>query len=196
VGRVVLSILFRTYFRVTIRGAEVVPVAGPVIVASNHQTFLDPPMVGLRLDRPPIYLARRSLFRNRLFAALIRFFGAVPIDREGPGVASLRQSLRFLEAGRVVVLFPEGTRSRDGTVGEFRPGVALLAEKSGASVVPVRIRGGEKVFPKGAKFPRPGRISVTFGAPMTIAPGEDAREFLGRIRDAVVRLGDDSAADA
>ena len=192
-GRVVLTILFRTYVRVTIRGTELVPDSGPVILASNHQTFLDPPMVGFRVDRPPIYLARRSLFRNRLFATLIRFYGAVPIDREGPGIGSLRQALRILEAGRVLVLFPEGTRSPDGAIGKFRPGVALLAERTGARVVPVRIRGGEKVFPKGAKFPRPGRMSVTFGAPMAIAAGEDARDFLARIEGAVKALGDGRA---
>lgn len=188
VGRLLLSILFKSYFRVTVSGAEAVPASGPVILASNHQTFLDPPMVGLRVDRPPIYLARRSLFRNPLFSAFIRFFGAVPIDREGPGVGSLRQSLRFLEAGRVLVLFPEGTRSRDGAVGPFRPGVALLAEKAAAAVVPVRIRGGEKVFPKGKRFPRPGRMSVRFGEPLRLRAGEDARAFLRRIEEAVRRL--------
>lgn len=185
IGRFLLSVLFRTYFRVTITGAEVVPESGPVILAANHQSFLDPPMVGLRIVRPPVYLARRSLFRNRFFGALIRYFGAAPIDREGPGVGSLRQSLRFLEAGRVLVLFPEGTRSRDGSVGPFRPGVALLAEKTNAVVVPVRIRGGERTFPKGAKFPRPGRMSVRFGEPLRLREGEETRAFLRRIEAAV-----------
>jgi len=188
IGRIVLSLLFRTYLRVDISGEESVPEAGPVILASNHQTLLDPPMVGLHVKRPPVYLARRSLFRNRLFARFIRYFGAVPIDREGPGVGSLRLALHFLEEGRVVVLFPEGTRSADGTVGAFRPGVALLAKKARAPVVPVRIAGGERVFPKGKRFPRPGRMTVRFGTPLRIEPGEDARAFLVRIRAAVVGL--------
>lgn len=166
IGWSAFRLLHRVYFRWKVRGEENVPKTGPVILASNHASYLDPPLVGSALDRDINYLARESLFRFPVIGAVLRSWNAVPVDRDGGGARGLRAILDRLLAGGGIILFPEGTRSPDGTLGPARSGVGLTVIKSVAPVVPVRVFGTYEAYGRHMRFPRPRRLGVVFGAPV------------------------------
>jgi 1-acyl-sn-glycerol-3-phosphate acyltransferase len=153
---------------------ERVPAEGPMLLVSNHVSHFDPPLVGMSVGRPCTYLARKGLFEVPGLGWLIRRLGAVPIDREA-GKDGLMAVLRLLEEGRRVVMFPEGTRSPDGTFQPLKPGVALLVKKARCPVVPVGVAGAYDAWPRSQKLPVPAllgalgparRIGVNFGEPI------------------------------
>jgi 1-acyl-sn-glycerol-3-phosphate acyltransferase len=158
--------LYRIYFRWRVFNAERVPQSGPVILASNHASFLDPPLVGSGLHRPINYLARESLFRFPGIGALLRSWQAVPVNRDGGGAAGLKAILDRLLAGGGIILFPEGTRTRDGQLQPARSGIGLVVIKSDAPVIPVRTFGTFEACGRHIKFPRPKRVAVKYGRPM------------------------------
>ncbi|MCA9248684.1 MAG: 1-acyl-sn-glycerol-3-phosphate acyltransferase [Planctomycetales bacterium] len=166
--RLMLLIWCKLYFRLSVRGAEHMPRTGGCIVLSNHQSHLDPVLVGVACPRQLSYLARESLFRVPAFAWLIRSFGAIPIDRDGSGMAGLKATLRCLKADDAVLIFGEGTRSRDGQLQPLKPGFLTLARRTKVPILPVAVRGAFDAFPRTGKFPRPRKIYVRIGAP--IAP--------------------------
>jgi 1-acyl-sn-glycerol-3-phosphate acyltransferase len=170
VGWTGFRLLYRFYFRWRVFNPERVPLTGPVILASNHSSFLDPPLVGAGLKRDINYLARESLFRFPGMGALLRSWNSVPVDREGGGAAGLRAILDRLVAGGAIILFPEGTRSRDGKLQPARSGIGLTVIKSTALVVPVRVFGTYEAYGRHMKFPRPlRRVAVKYGKPMSFA---------------------------
>ncbi len=158
--------VYATYFRWRVFNPERVPATGPVILASNHASFLDPPLVGAGLKRGINYLARESLFRFPGIGALLRSWNSVPVDRDGGGAAGLKAILDRLLAGGGIILFPEGTRTRDGRLQPARSGIGLVVIKSNAPVVPVHVFGTYEAFGRHVKFPRPHRIMVKYGQPM------------------------------
>src|SRR5262245_2125718 len=127
---------FTLGFSYRFAGTAHVPKKGPALVIANHQSFLDPWIVGMAVKRPLTYLARKTLFRNRLFAAMIRSVNAVPIDQEGVGKEGIRAVLEALEKGQAVLVFPEGSRTPDGVMHELRPGIQLLIKRARAPIVP------------------------------------------------------------
>jgi 1-acyl-sn-glycerol-3-phosphate acyltransferase len=165
--------LFRGFFRVYCRwrvfNAENVPLTGPVIIASNHESFLDPPLVGAATKREINYLARESLFRFPGVGWVLRNVNAVPVDREGGGAAGLRAILDRLLKGDAIILFPEGTRSRTGELQAAKSGIGLTVIKSEAPVVPVRVFGTFEALGRHHIFPRPRKVIVKFGEPMHFA---------------------------
>jgi 1-acyl-sn-glycerol-3-phosphate acyltransferase len=163
--------LFRLWFRVTAQGLENVPREGPVLLASNHLSVLDPPLVGSIVPRTVDFMAKAELFRIPGFGALIRRLYAHPVERSGSDAAALRLALRLLEEGRVLLVFPEGTRGVEGRLGGARAGAGMLAAMSGAPVVPVYVQGTGRALPRGARFPRRVPISVRFGAPLQFSRG-------------------------
>ena len=165
-GWVLFRTLYAVYFRWSVFNPERVPQTGAVILASNHASFLDPPLVGSGLNRPINYLARESLFRFPGIGALLRSWSAVPVDRDGGGAAGLRAILDRLPAGGGIVLFPEGTRTSDGRLQPAHPGIGLIVIKSQAPVVPVRTFGTFEAYGRNHKFPRPRRVAVKYGEPM------------------------------
>jgi 1-acyl-sn-glycerol-3-phosphate acyltransferase len=158
--------MFATYFRWRVFGADNVPQTGGVILASNHASFLDPPLVGSGLHRDINYLARESLFRFPGIGALLRSWNAVPVDRDGGGAKGLKIILDRLLAGNGIILFPEGTRTRDGNLQPARSGIGLTVIKSDAVVIPVRTFGTFEAYGRIHKFPRPKKVSVKYGKPM------------------------------
>jgi 1-acyl-sn-glycerol-3-phosphate acyltransferase len=164
---------FRTFFRLYCRweviDAENLPKSGPVILASNHSSFLDPPLVGAAAKREINYLARESLFRFPVIGSLLRNVNAVPVDREGGGAAGLRAIFDRLMRGGAIILFPEGTRSPDGTLQKAKSGIGLTVIKSEAPVVPVRVFGTFDAYNRHHSFPRPRKVTVRFGKPLDFA---------------------------
>jgi 1-acyl-sn-glycerol-3-phosphate acyltransferase len=183
--------IWRVAFRLEVRGMENVPPEGQgVLLASNHQSFLDPVTVGVPLRREINPVARQSLFEFPLFRALIRYLNAFPIQRSTADMAAVREGIRRLRRGDALVLFPEGTRTRDGSIGRITPGFALIAQKARVPIVPVLIDGAFKCWPRGNLLPRPGRMSVTFGAPITPAEqaGRGSRETAALLKERLTHL--------
>jgi 1-acyl-sn-glycerol-3-phosphate acyltransferase len=157
---------FTVYLRWRVYHPERVPLTGPVILASNHASILDPPMIGAGLRRGINYLARESLFRFPVVGWVLRHWNSVPVDRDGGGAAGLRAILDRLLAGGGIILFPEGTRTRDGKLQPARPGIGLTVIKSDAPVVPVRVFGTFEAYGRDVALPRPHRVAVKYGRPM------------------------------
>jgi 1-acyl-sn-glycerol-3-phosphate acyltransferase len=161
-------------FRVRHWGRENIPRSGGVLVVSNHQSHLDPILVGIGCPRRMNYVARETLFRFPPFAWLIGSVGALPLNREGMGLKGIKESLKRLKRGEMVVIFPEGTRTRDGAIGLFRPGFTTLAVRANAAILPMAIEGAFQAWPRWRKFPGLGRVRVRYGVPILPA------EFAGR----------------
>ena len=166
VAWIFFRILFAIYFRRRVFNPERVPPTGAVILASNHASFLDPPLVGSGLPRAINYLARESLFRFPGIGALLRSWNSVPVDRDGGGASGLRAILDRLLAGGAIILFPEGTRTKDGRLQPARSGIGLTVIKSNEPVVPVRVFGTFEAYGRHVKFPRPKPVAVKYGRPM------------------------------
>jgi 1-acyl-sn-glycerol-3-phosphate acyltransferase len=167
--RVVLYITYRLLFRFRFFGSEKVPQKKDppgVILAPNHASYLDPPVLGISLKRRVTYLAKQYLFEHGFVGWVLRNIGAYPIKSESSNdFRSIRDLIRILKQGACVVVFPEGTRSEDGGLKEPEGGIGFLAVKSGAWVVPVYIKGSYEAFPKGAKKIKRRPISAHYGEP-------------------------------
>ena len=167
-------------------GTENLPRTGGCLLASNHQSFLDPLLVAAFLPREMHFMARRSLFHNPLFRALIVRCNAFAIERDSADVKGVKNAIGRLEAGHILLVFPEGTRTRDGTVGPMKAGIGMLAERAAVPIVPVLIEGAYRVWPKGRLLPGLGTIHIRFGKPIPAV--ENDKNVADRIRDAVVAL--------
>jgi len=166
IGWIFFRLLFKIYFRRRVFNPERVPKDGSVILASNHASFLDPPLVGAGLKRQINFLARESLFRVPLLGAILRSWKVVPVDRDGGTGRGLKKILDRLEHGGAIILFPEGTRTPDGHLQPARAGIGLAVIKSTAPVVPVRVFGTFEAYGKNKKIPRPHQLTVKYGQPM------------------------------
>ncbi len=183
-----LWVFGKVWFRLRTSGADNVPADGPVILISNHQSHLDPAMIGGFTRRPLSMMARDSLFTG-LFGALIRSYDAIPVDRDGGGIAGLREILRRLRDNAAVLVFPEGTRSVDGRIQPLKPGFLALVRRGNAALLPMGIEGANDAMPRGASFPRPRRIAIVYGEPI-------AQETLaGMSDDALLELAARQMAD-
>lgn len=170
-GWMTFGALFRTCFGLRVDGREHLVTEGAVLIISNHQSFLDPPLVGSIYDTEIFYLARKSLFRG-FCNWLYRQWNAIPVDQDRPDMGSLKTIIRLLKDGHRVLIFPEGARTEDGNLGETAPGVGLVAAKSGALIQPIRIRGAYEALPRGAKRLRFARLGVTVGPAIRLTPEE------------------------
>jgi 1-acyl-sn-glycerol-3-phosphate acyltransferase len=169
IGWMLFRAAYATYFHWRVFNPENVPLEGGVILASNHASFLDPPLVGSGLSRDINYLARESLFRYPGIGALLRSWNAVPVDRDGGGAKGLKIILERLLNGAGIILFPEGTRTKDGQLQPARSGIGLTVIKSTAPVIPVRTFGTFEAYGRNHKFPHPHRVMVKYGQPMNFA---------------------------
>jgi 1-acyl-sn-glycerol-3-phosphate acyltransferase len=154
----------RTLLRIRFEGVEHVPPIGPVVITPNHVSFMDPILVTIPIRRALHYMALEPFFRVRGLGALMRWARAFPVqegEADGPAV---RRALRLLRQGEPLVIFPEGSRSPDGRLQAFRPGAFRLALAAGAPVVPVTIVGAFEAWPAHRRFPRAGRVTITYHA--------------------------------
>jgi 1-acyl-sn-glycerol-3-phosphate acyltransferase len=174
-------------FRPQVHGAGNVPRSGPVILAANHLSFVDSFLIPLMTPRRVSFLAKQEYFRvggpkQWAIRTFLTGIDAIPVPRGGyrAAHASLEAALRVLEEGGAFGIHPEGSRSRDGRLYRGRTGVAWLAIRSGAPVVPVAIHGTERVQPVGARLPRPGKVVIRFGEPLHFPPPPDGRQGTAR----------------
>jgi glycerol-3-phosphate dehydrogenase (NAD(P)+) len=163
-ARALLLPFFLLYFRLERLGAEHLPRSGPLILAANHRSFLDPFVIGTLTRRPVYYVAKRELFERRWQAWLLSGLGAFPIDRGAGDEAAMATARAILARGDCVVIFPEGTRVRGGPLGHPHRGVGRLALQTGARVVPVAVIGTEDVR-RGLRI-RPRKVRIRCGAPL------------------------------
>jgi glycerol-3-phosphate dehydrogenase (NAD(P)+) len=163
--RAILQPFFHVYFRLSRIGREHIPAEGPVILASNHRSFLDPFVIAVMARRPIYFVAKKELFINRPVAWLLASLGAFPIDRHGGDEGAMATAEAILERGDGVLIFPEGTRIRPGALGTPKRGVGRLALETGVPVVPVAVHGTEAVR-NGWRF-RPHKVRIRAGAPLT-----------------------------
>ncbi|MBJ7394505.1 MAG: 1-acyl-sn-glycerol-3-phosphate acyltransferase [Akkermansiaceae bacterium] len=170
-GWMAFGAAFRTLFGLKIVGIENLVREGPVLVASNHQSFLDPPLIGNLYQTEMVFLARKTLFVG-FFKWLYTRWNAIPVDQDRPDMASLKTIIRKLKEGHRVCVFPEGERTQDGSIGNAAPGIGLIAVKSGAVIQPVRITGAREALPRGSGRIRFARITLTVGEPIRLTSAE------------------------
>ena len=161
------------FFRVRTYGQDNIPRKGPFIIVSNHQSNLDPIFCGGLIKRRSIFMARDSLFTNWFFGPLIRSVNAIPVKVGEPDISTMRKVIERLKQGGGVTLFPEGTRTHDGKITPFKPGLGLLSRRGKAPIVPVVIDGAFECWPRHQKLFTPGPIRVTYGKPITTKQAKD-----------------------
>ncbi|MGC3970117.1 MAG: lysophospholipid acyltransferase family protein [Pirellulales bacterium] len=166
--RVVVGFVSFGMFRLRCFHRERFPATGGYLLLSNHQSHLDPPLIGSVVPRRINYLARDTLFKNKFFAWLINSLDAIPIDREGLGLSGLKETMKRLKRGEIVLLFPEGTRSPDGEIQPLKPGFSALVQRTGVPIVPIALDGAYDAWPRNSKFPRPGKICIVVGEPISL----------------------------
>jgi 1-acyl-sn-glycerol-3-phosphate acyltransferase len=165
-GWIFFRTIFKIYFRWRVYNPERVPLQGGVILAANHASYIDPPLVGAGVRRMINFLARETLFHVPVLAAILRSWKVVPVDRDAGTGRGLKTILNRLADGGAIILFPEGTRTRDGNFQLARSGIGLTVIKSSAPVVPVRVFGTYEAYGRMRKFPRPMRLQVKYGEPL------------------------------
>lgn len=160
-------IAFRAIGGMRVEGREHVPWDGPLIVAPVHFSNLDPPLVACAVVREISFMAKSELFRVPILGPWIRSLRAFPLDRGGQDMAALRRAISILDEGKALLVFPEGTRGNGTQLGTLTSGVAVMAKKTKARVLPVGICGTHRLLPRGAKWPKRGRVQVVIGQPFT-----------------------------
>lgn len=185
----------RLLWKLSFRGIEHIPEpeAGGLLIAANHQTYIDPFWISIPIRRPTRYLAWDEALKWPLLGKILEFFGAWPLQLKGGDPTAIRRSLQWLRGGGAVLIFPEGARARgDGEMGRFKPGAARIALEANVPILPVTIRGAHRVWPRGGRMPRPGRVEIIYHPLYTVAlgAGEDVRACAERVsRDLSAIIG-------
>jgi 1-acyl-sn-glycerol-3-phosphate acyltransferase len=183
--KLIARVLLRLLWGIRVEGRDNIPSSGPLVVTSNHRSRLDPPLLGAVLPREAAYAAKKELFGVPGLGSLIRSLNAIPVDRANLSVTTLRAFEKWLREGRVLIFFPEGTRSKDGRLGRAKIGVGMMLARQDVPVLPAYIEGTGSVLKNIFRW---GRVRVTFGRPYTL-PAE-AWLTTGRSRDGYRRIAD------
>ena len=187
--RVFLPLLFKT--RVLNRHYE--PSSGSAVYICNHQSFLDPMLMAFGLRRPMNFMARASLFRVPGFQQLISSVNAFPVERDSGGLSGIKEAMRRLKAGGQVVVYAEGTRTFDGRIAPFLPGVALLSRRSADWTVPVIIDGAFEAWPRTQALPGAGSVVIQYGKPIpqSVAREMEAEDYVNMVRSRLIAMQHD-----
>lgn len=164
----VLWAICKVFFRLRLEGREHEPARGPFIVAANHASAIDPPIVGIALRHQAVYMAKHELLQAPVLGPLLRSVGVFPVRRGEPDRKAIRRSLEVLDSGGVLVMFPEGTRSPDGRLRAPEPGAAMIALRTGAPVLPAAVINSHRILPKRARWPRLSQVIVRIGPPLAV----------------------------
>lgn len=166
------KLLARFLFSMRVVHPERMVEEGPLLIAVNHSSYFDPPLAGICSRRGVYYLARDTLLKWPFFGPLFPAMNVIPVERDGNDMSALREVVKKVRAGNGIVLFPEGTRSKDGNLQPGRAGIGLIIAKTRAPVLPMRIFGAYEAFPKGSKGMRFTQITVVIGEPIYFTPEE------------------------
>ena len=158
----------KTFFSYRVIGAENMIEEGPCIIAANHCSFFDPPLVGVACKRAIHYLARKSLLDWPVLGPIFPDLNVIPVDRKNADRSALMGAIRVVKNGGAVLIFPEGTRSLDGKLQAAQPGIGMIVAKTGAPVVPVHVSGSFEAFPRNSRLPKRTEIVVKIGDPLSI----------------------------
>jgi len=188
-AQLLVRIWTSTMFDLKAYGLRNVPARGGVLLVSNHQSLLDPMLLGARVRRPMSYMAKSELFQNKAFGGLIRRLGAFPVRQGAGDVGAIKETVHRLQEGRMLNIFPEGSRSEDGEIATMLSGVALVIRRAGVPVVPVAIDGSYDAWPKGARFFHRHPIRVVYGPPLDLT-GLKGEQIVRRIDYAIRTLFD------
>lgn len=176
--RILLHAIGRLLFRFRTIGRAHVPRHGGLLIAANHTSYLDIPALGCALPRRAYYLGRYDLFPNRLLGKALRSLGWIPMRHYRFDRESFRQAIELIKRGCAVVIYPEGTRSKDGRLGPGKPGIGIIVAETGCRVLPVYLEGTHDVLPVGARWPRLRPIRVRIGEPIDFS--SDAAQYAGK----------------
>ncbi len=176
------------YFPTKVYGKENIPRKGSFIFASNHASNIDPIVLGLTAQRRICYMAKDSLFKNKILAAILRKVEAFPMNREGGDVKALREALRRLKAGLPLVVFPSGTRIASPKISDAKAGVGFLVAKSKVPVIPVKIIGSDIMLPPHSRWFKRHPLTVIVGPPMHFEPNQEYAEIAGNILSTIDSL--------
>lgn len=190
IGRLVAKACYDLWFAGEVAGVENIPAEGPFLLASNHASFLDPPLIGSNVPRHLCYFARKNLFKPGLPSWFLHRVNTIPVDRDGGSdVGAIKQIFKSLKQGRGILIFPEGTRSPDGNFLPPRPGTGMIACKSGVPVVPVRIFGSAAAYGRGMSIPRfQTPVSIAFGPPLLPQDYDPGQKEKKRYLEASIRI--------
>ncbi|MDP6685343.1 MAG: lysophospholipid acyltransferase family protein [Candidatus Omnitrophota bacterium] len=190
--RLLAKLVFKVLFNLKIFGRRNFPKEGPIIVASNHASFIDPVAIGIGASRKMYFMARGSLFRSRFFGKYLRLINTFPVKLKGGDINAFKMTLGKLKDKRAVLIFPEGTRSVDGNLQKPHSGIGFLQVASGASILPCYVKGSEEALPKGVKLPRFKRVSVHFGKQMRFddrVSGHKKEKYTAIAREVMKEIG-------
>jgi len=166
VAHAIVGLTIKPIFRLRAEGQQHIPKDGPVLIASNHLSVLDPIVIAYGVPRPVAYVAKAELFRLPVLSFILPRLFAIPLERGAGDLSAVKAAIRALKQGLAFGIFPEGTRSRDGKLQPFKTGAAAIAIRTGAKVVPAAVIGTDKAWPVG-KGPKPFRpITVRYGPPL------------------------------
>lgn len=189
--RPVISFGSRVFWRLEHKGVENIPLNGGLIIAANHQSYGDPFWLSIPVRRPIRYLAWSEAFSWPVVGKAIRLLGAWPLQVAGSDPAAIRRSLTWLRDSGVVVIFPEGGRGRpDGSMVRMKGGAVRMALEAGVPILPVTIRGANRVWPANMLFPRAGKVEITYHPVFHVEqlPGEEARACARRGTDRLAEI--------
>jgi 1-acyl-sn-glycerol-3-phosphate acyltransferase len=183
----------KTFFNYRVIGAENMIEEGPCIIAANHCSYLDPPLVGVACRRAIHYLARKSLLDIPVLGSILPQLNVIPVDQKNADRSALMGAIRVVREGGGVLIFPEGTRSPDGELQPAQPGIGMIVVKTDAPVVPVRIFGSYQAFSRERRIPRQASVTVVVGRPLRFSledgsTREPYQKTRDRIMDAVAAL--------
>jgi len=179
----------QSLFALRVYGQDNIIENGPALLAMNHQSFLDPPFAGISCNREIHYLARKTLFDIPVVGAILRRINVIGVDRDGSDVAALKAVIRVLRGGGCTVVFPEGTRTHDGSLQPAKPGAGFIIAKTLAPVVPMRIFGAFEALPRDAKLPRMSPVTIVAGEPIRFGKADitgDPRTVFQRLSEHVM----------
>ncbi|HEV2835516.1 MAG TPA: lysophospholipid acyltransferase family protein [Pyrinomonadaceae bacterium] len=189
--RPVVGMVSRVAWKIEYVGVENIPPSGGVIIAANHQTYIDPFWISVKIKRPIRYLAWSAAFRWPLVGQCLTWFGAWPLALEGSDPAAIRRSIQWLRGGGAVVIFPEGGRSTStGALERFKAGAVRLALEANVPILPVTIKGGNQIWPRGWRVPHLGKVVITYHPLYHPAPppNEETRAFARRESERLAKV--------
>ena len=191
--RIFLPKIWRLFGGWRVEGQEHIPARGPAVVAPNHVSYFDPLAVGASLPRRTYYFAKKELFAIPVFGWIIRKCYAFPVDREASDHTAFRHAIRLLHGGELLVVFPEGRRSENGTLEVGGTGAALIASRAGVPIIPCSLWGTDDVLPRGARFLHTGLVQVRFGAPISLDEYDSRRLNKQQLQQATAQVMDSIA---